>query len=49
MIQIIEALAELVKPKPDPWWQVFAIIGGTITGLLTAWAGYVAVMKRKNK
>ena len=49
MIQIIETLSEALKPKPQPWWQIFAIVGGTITGLLTAWVGYTTVKRRKGK
>ena len=49
MIQIIETLVDVLKPKPQPWWQIFAIVGGTIATLLTAWVGYLAVKRRKGK
>ena len=50
-VQIIDSVARAVHPVvdkvPDPWWQVFAIVGGTIAALLTAWGGYIAVKGRK--
>ncbi len=29
------------------WWQIFAVVGGTIATLLTAWGGYVTIKRRK--
>jgi hypothetical protein len=53
-VAVIDSVARAVQPvvnqpETEPWWQVFAIVGGTIATLLTAWAGYVAVKRRKNK
>jgi len=53
---IIESVAKVVEAaktpvetfvQADPWWQVFAVVGGTIATLLTAWGGYIAVKRRK--
>lgn len=49
MIAIIEKVAEILKPEPQQWWQIFAIVGGTIATLLTAIAGSVILIKRKKK
>ena len=53
-VAIIDSVARAVQPvvnqpEPEPWWQIFAIVGGTIATLLTAWAGYVAVKKNREK
>jgi hypothetical protein len=46
--KVVEASQPVAEAVPkEPWWQIFAIVGGTIATLLTAWAGYVAVKKRK--
>ena len=53
-VEIIESVSEAIASQPQPaptpeqqWWQVFAIVGATLASLLTAWAGYVAVKRRK--
>jgi hypothetical protein len=53
-VAIIDSVARAVhpvvqQPEGEPWWQIFAIVGGTIATLLTAWAGYVAVKRKKTK
>ena len=49
-----EAIARVTTAPPvavpeEPWWQIFAIVGGTIAALLTALGSYLAVKNRKKK
>ena len=50
-VAIIDSVARAVNsstPAPqEHWWTVFAIVGGTIAALLTAWGGYIAVKRKK--
>jgi len=48
--EVVEASKPIAEVAPhEPWWQVFAIVGGTIATLLTALAGVLALRKRKKK
>jgi len=50
-VAIIDSVARAVQPvtqSQDSWWQIFAIVGGTIAALLTAWAGYIAIKRKKS-
>lgn len=56
-VAVIEAVGDAIDAaQPDvvatpdqPLWQVIAIVGTALASLLTAWAGYVAVKRRKKK
>ena len=47
-VMIIDSVARAVVKGPDPWWQVFAIVGGTIAAVLTAWGGYIAIKRKRD-
>lgn len=54
ILDSVSRVIDAAHPEPivhqsEPWWQVVAILAGAATALITAWAGYIAVKKRKGK
>lgn len=49
-VEVIEAVSNAIHSTPqqqEPWWQVFAIVGGTLATLIPAYIGWLKFKKGK--